>query len=60
MNVRHCENGSRWQRDHCRGRSIVSVEVGGAIQEAEFDVGGGRPDKMISRVTEGEGGESGK
>jgi hypothetical protein len=24
---------------------------------AEFDVGGWRPDEMISRVTEGEGGE---
>jgi len=28
--------------------------------EAPFRRGGGRPDKMISRVTEGEGGESGK
>ncbi len=35
-------------------------EVEGAIQAAELDVGGGRPDKMISRVTGGEGGESGK
>ncbi len=40
-----------------RGQSIVSVEVAGAIQAAEFDIGGWRPDGMISGVTEGEGGE---